>query len=81
MRTIPFIASTVAGALVAVKLYIGAAHAEAGPRSFDRWMPEGVNRVLTDHASDIILCPTGCCGESEKESIVDESTMSGMCCV
>jgi UDP-N-acetylglucosamine 2-epimerase (non-hydrolysing)/UDP-GlcNAc3NAcA epimerase len=54
--------STLAGALAAVQQGVPVAHVEAGMRSFDRSMPEEVNRVLTDHLSELLLCSSEVAG-------------------
>src|SRR5436305_5353515 len=60
--------STLAGALAAAQRQVPVAHVEAGMRSFDRRMPEELNRVLADHASDLLLCST----ETAVENLANE---------
>lgn len=64
--------STIACALVASKLGIAVAHVEAGLRSFDRRMPEEINRVLTDRISDLLLTPSPDGDENLRKEGVDE---------
>ena len=70
--------STLAGALAASQAGIPTGHVEAGMRSFDRSMPEELNRVLTDHASELLLCSTDTAMRNlEHEGVRGESHLVG----
>ena len=70
--------STVAGALAASKLLIPVIHVEAGLRSYNMKMPEEQNRVLTDHISSVLICPTDVAVENlKKEGITNNVFQTG----
>jgi UDP-N-acetylglucosamine 2-epimerase len=66
--------STLAGALAAAKLYLPIAHVEAGLRDYRRDIPEEINRVLTDHLSTLLFCPT----DSSAENLHREGIHQGV---
>ena len=70
--------STLAGALAAAQAGIPVAHVEAGMRSYDRSMPEELNRVLTDHAASLLLCSSPAAADTLRaEKVVGEVVMVG----
>ena len=70
--------STLAGGLAAAQAGIPVAHVEAGMRAFDRAMPEELNRVLTDHLSDVLLCPSETAVENlEREHVAGRIDLVG----
>ena len=70
--------STLAGALAGAKLHSPVLHVEAGLRSFDKRMPEEVNRVLTDHVASLLFCPTQVAVDNlRRESLTEGVVLSG----
>lgn len=69
--------STIAGSLASVKIHVPVAHVEAGLRSFNRDMPEEINRVVCDHISTVLFCPT----TVSVNNLKNEGVINGVYCI
>lgn len=70
--------STLAGAVIAAKMKLRLAHIEAGLRSFNRTMPEEINRIVADHLGELLFCPTAAGMENlRREGLIEHAVLCG----